>query len=219
MVCTKSTKKKKILLCSSNTHDCKCLCAHKPSDVFHILILFMWNDDLWFIDCHSPALYITLFWILTKVWEKYMIRKKTFLQTISCATWYEIFFVKKERKTLLTAQTDYPLTGVCAADDLVTELVRSRLVGLRWGLYATSIQTELFWLPVSEGRNLLLFVFAFIYYVTVTVGGERMWDWWYVSVFLSKVYMCCFPPGVILFCSWAVISEWLKKKMWRLWDI
>lgn len=108
---------KKILLYSANTHDCRYLCAHRPSVALRIWIFFIWIDDLWFIDCHSPN-------IILKIWKKYIIRKKknNFKTTLQ-AMCYEIFYIKKEILTV-------PGFGVCAGGDLVTELVRSRLVGL-----------------------------------------------------------------------------------------
>lgn len=73
-------------------------------------------------------------------------------------------FVYKEQK-------DWFHFGVYAGNDLVTELARSRLVGLRRGLCTTSDQTELSWLTVKEDIHSCL-CFSFIHHIAVWVNEE-----------------------------------------------
>lgn len=142
---------------------------------FYIL---MWNDNLYFYKYCLALLELSLNfnWSLVKV---------SFLIENVFKSW-AMWAV-----TFLTV----PGSGVCVGDDLVTELVRSRLVGLRRGLCTTGNQTELNWLPVSKGRDLLLFVFSFIHHVTVDIklrvrgcGTSCLLFILLFSVVLSSIY-------------------------------
>lgn len=84
-------------------------------------------------------------------------------------------FVYKEQK-------DWFHFGVYAGNDLVTELARSRLVGLRRGLCTTSDQTELSWLTAKEDIHSCL-CFSFIHHMS----GLGQWR---IIGSLISVYIC-----------------------------
>lgn len=151
---------------------------------------------------HSPALYIVC-WMLSKVWKTYIICKGKI---------YSNHIMSDVMRDLLCEEGDCARSGVCAGDDLVTELVWSRLVGLRWGL-CTGLSSADYQSVKAEIR-FCLFSLSFIM-------SLLDWEWeneGLVACFCLKFKCVVFPRChfvLYLSCNFKMVA--LKKHFLTSW--